>query len=101
MREHLHKYINFKKLNRENPKKNIFTDFISYILKENRSEKLFYEKCNKCEGVNKQHPFHGIPEDPSIKAMLHEEFFNHIKKSDADILIVIKKSTVYTDIIAL
>ena len=53
MREHLHKYINFKKLNRENPKKNIFTDFISYILKENRSEKLFYEKCNKCEGVNK------------------------------------------------
>ena len=36
-----------------------------------------------------------------LKAMLHEEFFNQIKKSDADISIVIKKSTVFTDMIAL
>ena len=36
-----------------------------------------------------------------MKAMLHEDFFNQIKKSDADILTVIKKSTVYTDMIAL
>ena len=35
------------------------------------------------------------------KLVLHEEFFNQIKKSDADFLIVIEKSTVYTDMIAL
>ena len=36
-----------------------------------------------------------------LKAVLHEEFFNQIKKSDADFLIVIEKSTVYTDMISL